>query len=85
LPIITNNIKPIEKKKNKVSIATTYVSKEEATEYRELAHEHFQIRQKYFEKASEAHQRGWGGVAQYYAEMVIFLIYNSTRFHLNVN
>jgi hypothetical protein len=44
--------------------------KEEGNEYRELAHEYFQIRQGYFEKATEAHSRGWGSVAQFYAEMV---------------
>lgn len=27
------------------------------------------IRQQFFDKASEAYSRGWGAVAQYYAEM----------------
>lgn len=36
---------------------------------RELASKFSLIRQSYFEKAAEAHSRGWGAVAQYYADM----------------
>jgi hypothetical protein len=35
-----------------------------------LARKYLNLRQDYFEKATEAHKRGWGAVAQYYAEMV---------------
>jgi hypothetical protein len=37
---------------------------------RESARKYFNLRQEYFEKASEAYKRGWGAVASYYAEMV---------------
>ena len=44
-------------------------------EYRYLANKYFNLRQDYFNKASEAYRRGWGAVAQYYAEKVgLFLI-----------
>jgi hypothetical protein len=36
-----------------------------------LARKYLNLRQDYFEKATEAYSRGWGAVAQYYAEMVI--------------
>lgn len=36
---------------------------------RNLANKYSLIRQGYFEKAAEAHSRGWGAVAQYYADM----------------
>ena len=36
---------------------------------RMLASKYSVIRQAYFEKAAEAHSRGWGAVAQYYADM----------------
>lgn len=39
-------------------------------EHRILALKYSNLRQEYFEKASEAHSRGWGAVAQYYAQMV---------------
>ena len=39
------------------------------TDYRNLAKKYLNLRQDYFEKASEAYNRGWGLVAQYYAEM----------------
>ncbi len=39
-------------------------------EYRYLAKKYFNLRHDYFKKASEAYQRGWGSVAQYYADMV---------------
>ena len=76
--ISSSSVKPpIELKKKKISVATSSyaASREVASEHRELANEYFQIRQMYFEKASEAHQRGWGGVAQYYAEMVFSLLF----------
>lgn len=38
-------------------------------EGRQLARQCFKMRQDCFEKASEAYARGWGHVAQYYAEM----------------
>ena len=41
----------------------------EGERYRNLAHQYFKIRQEYYEKASEAFSRGWGAVAQYYAQM----------------
>ncbi len=44
-----------------------------SNKYREIANEYFRIRQEYFEKANEAHSRGWGAVAQYYAELVRIL------------
>lgn len=40
-------------------------------EYRHVANKYFNIRADYFRKAGEAFQKRWGGVAQYYAEMVI--------------
>lgn len=36
---------------------------------RQETRRYLKIRQEFFEKANEAHARGWGSVAQYYAEM----------------
>ena len=66
-----NSKKSFDEKKKNIS-SLNHPQKENANEYRELAHEYFQVRQTYFEKASEAHSRGWGAVAQFYAEMVKF-------------
>ena len=43
---------------------------EDTEEGRVLARKYLNLRQDYFEKATEAYNRGWGAVAQYYAEMV---------------
>ncbi|CAF0961236.1 unnamed protein product, partial [Brachionus calyciflorus] len=56
------------------SVEANY-EEEEEEEYelsengRDLASKYSNIRQSYFEKAAEAHSRGWGAVAQYYADM----------------
>ena len=42
---------------------------------RTYSKKHIDIRQSYFDKASEAHKRGWGAVAQYYAECVCYFPY----------
>lgn len=36
---------------------------------RRETHKYLKARQEYFDKANEAYSRGWGAVAQYYAEM----------------
>ncbi len=48
----------------------TDMDENQRTEYRYVANKYFNLRADYFRKAGEAFQRGWGGVAQYYAEMV---------------
>ena len=42
---------------------------------RTLSKKHMEIRQSYFDKASEAYKRGWGSVAQYSAECVCIYLY----------
>ncbi len=39
---------------------------------REVAEKYGKLRKELFEKASVAYKRGWGAVAQYYAEMASF-------------
>jgi hypothetical protein len=42
----------------------------DGTVSREVAEKYGRLRKELFEKASVAYKRGWGAVAQYYAEMV---------------
>lgn len=46
-----------------------FINEENKESGRELASKFSLIRQGYFEKAAEAYNRGWGAVAQYYADM----------------
>lgn len=49
---------------------------------RNSAKRYFNLRQEYFEKASEAYKRGWGSVAGYYAQMVSPYYKKITTIHI---
>jgi len=51
----------------------TDMDESQKNEFRFVSNKYFNMRADYFRKAGEAFQRGWGGVAQYYAEMVCYI------------
>ena len=65
----TNRVEKMLDTSNEFIKAKYFVNEENEENGRNLASKFSLIRQGYFEKAAEAHSRGWGAVAQYYADM----------------